>query len=130
MLACVCSVKDHRLSRRQGVRTTMTHSVLQSKGFVWNDGHYVAVRSDRLLTDVNCTCQQVRTYTFFVFLYGHLCQNMLSDSSSLLRDMFVTSLISPTSPRNVEETFVSFFVFLQFFCCFRPAVKSLRTLSF
>ena len=37
-----------------------------------------------------------------------LCQNILCNLSSLLRDMFDTCLISPTSPRNFENTFASF----------------------
>ena len=55
-------------------------------------------------------CQQVRT-PFLSFYMRHLCQNMLSNLSSLLRDMFPTCLISP---RNVvEKTFASLFVFVQ-----------------
>ena len=104
-------------------------SVLQSNGFVWNDGYYAgSAFAERLLTDLNC--QHVRTPFFFFFLCGHLCQNMFSNFSSLLRDMFITCLISQTSPRNVKKTFVSFLLFsysiLSCFVVFDPPRSLLR----
>ena len=73
------------------------------------------MRSERL-TGLNCL--QVRTP--FLSLMRAFPSNMLSNLSSLLRDMFPTYPISPTSPRKVEKKnpFAPFFLFLQFFCCF------------
>ena len=55
-----------------------------------------------------------RFVLLFFLLCGHLCQNMLSNLSSLLRNMFPTCVISR------RKTFASFFVFLQFFVVFDP----------
>ena len=64
----------------------------------------LALRSEWLLTDLNCPQVSTSVLSFIWALYG--------DLSRLLRVMFVTCISFSISMRNAEETFAAtFFVF-------------------